>query len=57
MARGKPYEGYVQKAKPWWKVITGILFSNAGLFIVSMAYGALGAYVFLHFERPAEDLR
>ena len=27
---GKKYEVYVQKGRPWWKLITGILFSHLG---------------------------
>ena len=27
---GKKYEVFVQKGRPWWKIVTGILFSNLG---------------------------
>ena len=42
MVAGKQYEVYVHKGKPIWKIITGILFSHAGLFCVCMGYGLLG---------------
>ena len=49
---GKKYEVYVQKGRPVWKIITGILFSHMGLFVLAIGYGALGAYVFMMLERP-----
>ena len=54
---GKKYEVYVQKGKPVWKILTGILFSNAGLFVLAIGYGAFGAYIFLLLERGAEETR
>lgn len=54
---GKKYEVFVKKGRPIWKIFTGILFSHFGLFILSMGYGAGGAYVFMQLERPAEELR
>ena len=47
MVAGKQYEVYVHKGKPIWKIITGILFSHAGLFCVCMGYGLLGIFSFL----------
>ena len=44
MVAGKQYEVYVHKGKPIWKIITGILFSHAGLFCVCMGYGLLGIF-------------
>ena len=54
---GKKYEVYVHKGRPIWKIFTGILFSHFGLFILSIGYGALGAYIFILLELPAEELR
>jgi len=54
---GKKYEVYVQKGRPVWKIITGILFSHMGLFVLAIGYGAAGAYVFILLELPAEELR
>ena len=51
---GKKYEVYVQKGRPVWKIITGILFSHMGLFVLAIGYGALGAYVFMMLERPGK---
>ena len=45
MVAGKQYEVYVHKGKPIWKIITGILFSHAGLFCVCMGYGLLGIFL------------
>ena len=39
---GKQYEVYVHKGKPIWKIITGILFSHLGLFVLCIGYGAMG---------------
>ena len=47
MVAGKQYEVYVHKGKPIWKIITGILFSHAGLFCVCMGYGLLGIFFFI----------
>ena len=49
---GKKYEVYVQKGRPVWKIITGILFSHMGLFVLAIGYGAAGAYVFILLELP-----
>ena len=49
---GKKYEVYVQKGRPVWKIITGILFSHMGLFVLAIGYGAVGAYVFIMLEKP-----
>ena len=49
---GKKYEVYVQKGRPVWKIITGILFSHMGLFVLAIGYGAVGAYVFIMLELP-----
>ena len=54
---GTKYEVYVHKGRPIWKIITGILFSHVGLFVLCMGYGALGAYIFILLERPAEEER
>lgn len=54
---GKKYEVYVQKGRPWWKIITGILFSHLGLFFLCISFGALGAWVFLKLELPYEELQ
>ena len=35
---GKQYELYVQKGQPVWKVITNILFSHVGMFILVIGY-------------------
>ena len=35
---GKKYEVYVQKGRPWWKLITGILFSHLGELSIVNAY-------------------
>ena len=57
---GKKYEDYVQKGRPvWapvWKIITGILFSHMGLFVLAIGYGAAGAYVFILLELPGKYL-
>lgn len=39
---GKKYEIYVQKGRPWWKILTGILFSHLGLFFICIIYGVAG---------------
>jgi len=54
---GTKYEVYVHKGRPIWKIVTGILFSHMGLFVLCIGYGALGAYIFILLERGAEDLR
>ena len=53
---GKKYEVYVQKGRPVWKIITGILFSHMGLFVLAIGYGAAGAYVFILLELPGKYL-
>ena len=35
---GKQYELYVQKGQPFWKVLTNILFSHVGLFVLVIGY-------------------
>ena len=52
---GKKYEVYVQKGRPIWKIITGILFSHMGLFVLAIGYGAAGAYVFILLELPGKS--
>ena len=54
---GKKYEVYVHKGRPIYKIITGILFSHAGLFVLAIGYGALGAWVFIQLELGAEEIR
>ena len=39
---GKKYEVYVQKGRPWWKILTSILFSHLGLFVLCILYGVIG---------------
>lgn len=39
---GKKYEVYVQKGKPWYKHVTGILFSQLGLFFLCLIYAVGG---------------
>jgi hypothetical protein len=41
---GRKYEDFVQKGRPIWKIITGILFSHLGLFVLCLSYGALGKF-------------
>lgn len=42
---GKQYELYVQKGQPIWKVITNILFSHVGMFILVIGY-CVGGQIF-----------
>ena len=49
---GKQYEVYVHKGKPIWKIITGILFSHLGLFVLCIGYGAMGEQIFLDLYLP-----
>ena len=42
MVAGKQYEVFVHKGRPVWKIITGILFSHMGLFVLCIGYGAAG---------------
>ena len=35
---GKNYEVYVQKGTPLWKVVTNVLFSHVGLFLLVIGY-------------------
>lgn len=42
MAVGKKYEVYVQKGRPWYNILSGILFSHLGLFILCILYAVLG---------------
>ncbi|TRY67796.1 hypothetical protein TCAL_15883 [Tigriopus californicus] len=53
----KKYEVYVQKGRPWYKIISGILFSHLGLFVLCILYGVIGAMIFIEIERPAEVSR
>ena len=39
---GKQYDIYVQKGTPLWKVVTGVLFSHVGLFVLVIAYCVIG---------------
>ena len=39
---GKRYEVYVQEGKPWYKIVSGILFSHVGLFLLCILYASLG---------------
>lgn len=52
---GKAYEVYVQKGTPMWKVVTGILFSHVGLFVLVIGYCVGGALVFMRLESERED--
>jgi len=52
---GKQYELYVQKGQPIWKVITNILFSHVGMFILVIGYCVGGAYVFMYLESEREE--
>jgi len=51
---GKSYEVYVQKGTPLWKVVTNILFSHVGLFILVIGYCAGGAKIFMDIEEERE---
>lgn len=53
----KKYEVYVQKGRPWYKIISGILFSHLGLFVLCILYGVIGALIFIEIEHPAEVSR
>ena len=50
---GKQYDVYVQKGTPLWKVVTGVLFSHVGLFVLVIAYCIVGKYV---AENEKEDV-
>jgi len=52
---GKQYELYVQKGQPFWKVLTNILFSHVGLFVLVIGYCIGGAVVFQKIEEERED--
>ena len=39
---GKKYEVYVQKGRPWWKILTGLIFSHLGLFFICILYAVVG---------------
>jgi len=52
---GKQYELYVQKGQPVWKVITNILFSHVGMFILVIGYCVGGAYMFMYLEAEREE--
>jgi len=52
---GKAYEVYVQKGTPMWKVVTGVLFSHVGLFVLVIGYAVGGALVFMKLESDRED--
>lgn len=52
---GKAYEVYVQKGTPLWKVVTNVLFSHVGLFVLVIGYCVGGALVFMELERERED--
>jgi len=41
---GKKYENYVQKGRPWWKIITGFLFSNVGMFFLNILFAIIGKF-------------
>lgn len=57
---GKQYELYVQKGQPFWKVLTNILFSHVGLFVLVIGYciggdpklSMLTSIVHNHFKEP-----
>ena len=53
---GKQYEVYVHKGKPIWKIITGILFSHLGLFVLCIGYGAMGEQIFLDLYLPTSNI-
>ncbi len=52
---GKKYEVFVQKGKPWYKHVTGILFSQLGLFVLCVIYAVGGACLYIDIERPYEE--
>ena len=39
---GKQYDVYVQKGTPLWKVVTNVLFSHVGLFVLVIGYCVAG---------------
>jgi len=51
---GKQYEVYVQKGTPLWKVVTGVLFSHVGLFVLVIGYCVVGAWIFIELEHGRE---
>jgi len=51
---GKNYEVYVQKGTPLWKVVTNVLFSHVGLFVLVIVYCVGGAKVFMDIEEERE---
>jgi len=51
---GKQYDVYVQKGTPLWKVVTNVLFSHVGLFVLVIGYCVAGALVFMELEKQRE---
>ena len=41
---GKKYEDYVQKGKPWWKIILAIFISNVGMAFLCITFAGFGDY-------------
>ena len=38
----KPYGDFVKKGRPWYKIVSPIIFSRFGLFILCMSYAVGG---------------
>ena len=38
----KPYGDFVKKGRPWYKIVSSIIFSRFGLFILCMSYAVGG---------------
>ena len=47
---GRKYEVYVQKGRPWYKIVSGILFSHVGLFVLCIIYAVGGQNFPLSFS-------
>jgi hypothetical protein len=51
----KKYELYVHKGKPWYKIVSGIVFTHLGLLITCMAYAVVGALILIKIEHPYDE--
>ena len=48
---GKQYDDYVQKGRPWYKLVLEICLSNVGLLFCVMLYAVVGNDAFLFLQQ------
>jgi hypothetical protein len=52
----KQYEVFVQKGRPWYKIVSSLVFSHTGLFVVCMVYAVGGKICTIKFFKVPQHM-